>query len=122
MQGRPPVGDSPPRPSERQRTGDSLPPPDFCLTPQIEPAPDYLPTAADEPPEARQTADKKAEAAPAGPGNERAEAAFSLVNGGDEAGKQAPWEAEPQVAPPADEGEPSAEQGEPLADQPAGNG
>src|SRR6185369_11976592 len=115
VQGRRPVGDSPPRPSERQRPDDSLPPPDFVLPPQTEPAPDYLHTVADEPPEARQTADTKAEAAP---GDERAAAASSLVNGGDGAGKQASWEAEPQVAPPPDEGEPSAAQGEPLADQP----
>ena len=40
-----------------------------------------------------------------------------MVNGGDKAGKQASWQAEPEVAPPADEGEPSAEQGEPSAEQ-----
>ena len=113
VQGRRPVGDSPPRPSERQRPDDSLPPPDFVLPPQTEPAPDHLPTAADESPEARQTADTKAEAAP---GDERAEAASSLVNGGDGAARQASWEAEPQVAPPPAEGEPSAAQGEPLAE------
>src|SRR5215475_9488025 len=124
-QSRRPVEDSPPRPSERQPPGDRLPPPDFRFTPQTEPAPDNLPTAADEPPEARQTADKKAEEAPAGHGDERTEAAFSLVNRGDQASEQASGEAEPEVAPPADEEEPSAEQeepsaepGEPLADQP----
>ena len=112
-----PAGKSQPRPSERPRPGESLPLRDVRFSPQLELAPDYLPTAADEPAEARQTADTKAEAASAGPGHERAEAASSLVSGGDEAGKQGSWEAEPQVASPADEGEPSAAQGEPLADQ-----
>jgi len=66
-QSRRPVGKSPPRPSERQRPGDP-PPPDSFFTPQIEPAPDYLPGALDEPQQASETV-----------GAERAEAAFSQV-------------------------------------------
>src|SRR5690349_19695861 len=78
MQGQRPAGDSPPRPSDRPRSGDSL----LYFSQQIEPAPDYLsaaaaelPAAAAEPPEARQTADTKTEAAS---GHERAGAASSL--------------------------------------------
>src|SRR5882724_11982301 len=47
-QSRRPVGDSPPRPSDRQRSDDALPPPDACFSAEIEPAPDYLLTVPDE--------------------------------------------------------------------------